>query len=75
MFGYEAMSAVLDVLKQAGTSATSRAIVVHDFLTIHNRSSALGTYSINANGDTSIAPFVIERLQGGQLVPFAQQQG
>ena len=37
----------------------------------------LGTYSINCNGDTSIAPFVFSRLAGGKLVPFkfVQAQG
>ena len=75
IFGYEGMLAVLSVLKKAGTSANSRGFVVHAFLTLHRPDSVLGPYSINANGDTSIAPFVILRLHGGQLVPFAQQQG
>ncbi len=70
IFGYEAMSAVLAVLKEAGTSANNRTTVVHDFFSIKNRQSVLGTYSINSNGDTSIAPFVFSRLQSGQLVPF-----
>lgn len=69
IFGYEAMSAVLSVIKQAGTSAGNRSTVVHDFFAIKNRQSALGTYSINSNGDTSIAPFVFTHLKGGQLVP------
>jgi hypothetical protein len=29
----------------------------------------LGTYSIDHNGDTSIAPFVIERVKASKLVP------
>jgi branched-chain amino acid transport system substrate-binding protein len=70
IFGFEAMSAVLAVLKEAGTSANNRTTVVHDFFSIKNRQSVLGTYSINSNGDTSIAPFVFSRLQSGQLVPF-----
>ena len=70
IFGYEAMAAVLSVLKQAGTSVNDRTTVVKDFFAIKNRPSVLGTYSINSNGDTSIAPFVFSRLQGGQLVPF-----
>jgi branched-chain amino acid transport system substrate-binding protein len=70
IFGYEAMAAVLSVLKQAGTSANSRSTVVKDFLAIRNRQSVLGTYSIDSNGDTSIAPFVFNRLKSGQLVPF-----
>jgi branched-chain amino acid transport system substrate-binding protein len=77
IFGYEAVAAVLSVLKQAGTSANSRTTVVKDFFAIKNRQSVLGTYSINSNGDTSIAPFVFKRLTGGKLVPFkfVQAQG
>jgi branched-chain amino acid transport system substrate-binding protein len=75
IFGYEAMSAVLSVLKQAGTSAGSRTTVVHDFFAIKNRQSVLGTYSIDSNGDTSLAPFVFTHLKGGQLVPVPLVQG
>jgi branched-chain amino acid transport system substrate-binding protein len=75
IFGYEAMSAVLAVLQEAGAKANDRSTVVHDFLSIKNRQSVLGTYSINSNGDTNIAPFVFSRLQSGKLVPFAQVQG
>jgi branched-chain amino acid transport system substrate-binding protein len=70
IFGYEAMAAVIDVLKEAGTSANNRGVSVQDFFAIKNRSSVLGTYSINASGDTSIAPFVFSRLRAGKLVPF-----
>jgi branched-chain amino acid transport system substrate-binding protein len=70
VFGYEAMSAVLAVLHQAGTSVNNRKTVVQDFLAIRNRPSPLGTYSINQNGDTSIGPFVIERVKASTLVPF-----
>ena len=75
IFGYEAMSAVLAVLREAGSQANNRSTVVHDFLSIKNRQSVLGTYSMNSSGDTSIAPFVFSRLQQGKLVPFAQVQG
>jgi ABC-type branched-subunit amino acid transport system substrate-binding protein len=75
IFGYEAMSAMLAVLREAGSHANNRSTVVHDFLAIKNRPSALGTYSMNSNGDTSIAPFVFSRVRQGKLVPFAQVQG
>jgi branched-chain amino acid transport system substrate-binding protein len=75
IFGYEAMSAVLAVLREAGAQANNRSTVVKDFLSIKNRQSVLGTYSMNSNGDTSIAPFVFSRIRGGRLVPFAQVQG
>ena len=75
IFGYEAMSAVLAVLREAGSQANKRSTVVNDFLALKNRQSVLGTYSMNSSGDTSIAPFVFGRLQRGTLVPFAQVQG
>jgi branched-chain amino acid transport system substrate-binding protein len=75
IFGYEAMSAVLAVLHKAGTAANNRGTVVSDFLSLKNRESVLGTYSMNSSGDTSIAPFVFSRVQQGKLVPFAQVQG
>jgi branched-chain amino acid transport system substrate-binding protein len=74
IFGYEAMNAVLAVLKEAGAAANNRSTVVHDFLTIKNRSSVLGTYSIDAAGDTSLGPFEISRIRAGQLQPFKSLQ-
>jgi branched-chain amino acid transport system substrate-binding protein len=69
IFGYEAVSAVLAVLKQAGSGASNRAVVVGDFLTLKNRvSPLLGTYSISG-GDSNIAPFIFARPEGGKLVP------
>jgi len=70
IFGWEAMSAVLAVIHEAGSGANNRSTVVHDFSKIKNRSSPLGTYSINQNGDTSLGPaaFAIEHLRGTKLV-------
>ena len=71
IFGYEAVSALTAVLKEAGTAAGSRATVVNDFQTLHNRQSVLGTYSISS-GDISIDPFVFGHPRGGRLVATAQ---
>jgi branched-chain amino acid transport system substrate-binding protein len=70
IFGYEAMSAVLGVIGEAGSKANDRATVVHDFFSIKDRASVLGTYSIDSDGDTSIAPFVISRSSSGVLRPY-----
>jgi branched-chain amino acid transport system substrate-binding protein len=77
IFGYEAMLAVLDSIKKAGASANNRSTVVQNFFSIKNRDSVLGTYSINVNGDTNLAPFIFSRLRGGSLSPFTfvQVQG
>ncbi|HEX4009369.1 MAG TPA: hypothetical protein VHX62_05150 [Solirubrobacteraceae bacterium] len=71
IFGYEAMSAVLAVLKQAGTKAGNRATVVSDFHSLTNRQSVLGTYSIKG-GDTTLDSFVFARVHGGSLVESGQ---
>jgi ABC-type branched-subunit amino acid transport system substrate-binding protein len=72
IFGYEAMAAVLAVLRSAGPGANNRSTVVSDFLKLRRSSSdsVLGEYSINASGDTSIAPFTFSRVKSGGLVPF-----
>jgi branched-chain amino acid transport system substrate-binding protein len=70
IFGYAAMQAVLQALKQAGASVTNRATVVKQFLSLDVPSSVLGAYKINSNGDTSLTSFVFSRLRGGALVPF-----
>jgi branched-chain amino acid transport system substrate-binding protein len=75
IFGYEAMSAVLAALHEAGSAVNNRSTVVHDFLTLKRTQSVIGPYSMNGNGDTSIASFVFSRLAHGNLVPFAQVQG
>jgi hypothetical protein len=74
------MGAMLAALHKAGGSANNRGTVVKDFFAIRDRSSALGTYSINKNGDISFsagAPFVFSRVKAGKLVPFkaVQEQG
>ncbi len=71
IFGYEAMSALLAVLKEAGANANNRAVVVADFRSLHDRQSVLGTYSITG-GDTSIAPFIFASPHAGRLVPLPQ---
>lgn len=75
IFGYESVASVLDVLREAGSSAKNRSTVVRDFFAIRNRSSVLGTYSINSYGETSIAPFVFGRIRGGQFSPLVQVLG
>lgn len=70
MFGYTAMQAVLRALRAAGVNADNRQAVINEFLATKNVSSALGTYSVNKNGDTSLAPYIFSRVKGGKLVAF-----
>ena len=48
-----------------------------DYLALKNRSSVLGTYSINSSGDTSLVAYTVSHVVAGKLVPFKalQEQG
>jgi branched-chain amino acid transport system substrate-binding protein len=72
IFGYEAMSALLAVLKEAGKAAGNRATVVSDFRTLMDpANSVVGPFSING-GDTSLASFIFASPESGKLVPRPQ---
>lgn len=70
IFGYAAMQAVLSALQGAGANANSRATDLLNFFATKNKSSELGTYSINKSGDTSLAPYIFGRVKGGKIVAF-----
>jgi branched-chain amino acid transport system substrate-binding protein len=68
MYGYEAMSAVLDSIAAAGERGNSRPAVVDAFFSIRDRKSVLGTYSIDEHGDTTLPTYGGYRIAGGELV-------
>jgi branched-chain amino acid transport system substrate-binding protein len=74
VFGYEAVSAVLAALRQAGSAANDRATVVRDFMRLRAPSSVLGSFSIDPFGNPSIAPFVFARVHGSRLTPYRAVQ-
>jgi branched-chain amino acid transport system substrate-binding protein len=65
-YGYEAMAVVLDSIRRAGGDGASRQAVIDAFFGTTDRSSILGTYSIDPVGNTTL-----NRLSGcrfaGQL--------
>ena len=74
---------MVQVVREAGTGAENREKVIHDFLKLKRPAcaaapaadcSALGAYSINSDGDTSLAAFTFSRLRDGTLVPLAAAQ-
>ena len=71
IFGYEAMSALLQAIKLEGKDANQRSAVVKGFLHLKVKSSVLGAYSIDSgSGNTSLDAFVFAHMHGGRLVPF-----
>ncbi len=66
IYGYEAMSLVLDAVERAGS--TEKADVLRALFETKDRQSVLGTYSIDENGDTTLTDYGVYRIEGGELV-------
>jgi len=70
ILGYEAMSLMLDAIARAtdkGTKAAVRSAVRRAIFDTRDRHSVLGTYSIDANGDTSLRRYGVWGIDQGQL--------
>ena len=75
IFGYEAGDAVMDSIRsgvrgdiRTEAISTLRNQTRDAFFSISERPSALGSYSINAEGDTTLTFYGAYRVEGGQLV-------
>jgi branched-chain amino acid transport system substrate-binding protein len=68
IYGYEAMSVVLEAIKNAGDKGNDRQSVIDQFFKIKNRESVLGTYSIDQNGDTTLTDYGGNKIEGGKLI-------
>jgi branched-chain amino acid transport system substrate-binding protein len=70
ILGYEAMSLMLDAIERAtdhGTAPAMRSAVRAAIFATRDRRSVLGTYSIDANGDTTLRRYGVYTITGGQL--------
>ena len=65
IYGYEVMQLALDSIKRSQTG--EKADVVKALFTTKDRSSVLGTYSIDANGDTSLTDYGVYAIKDGKL--------
>ena len=70
IFGYEAMSLMLSAISRAtdhGRRTAVRSNVVKAIFSTRDRRGAVGTYSIDRNGDTTLHRYGIWRISGGRL--------
>jgi branched-chain amino acid transport system substrate-binding protein len=68
IYGYETMKLALDTLKAVGAKANDREAVRKQLLeNTKGRDSALGTYDIDKNGDTTLTDYGLYDIKGGQL--------
>jgi branched-chain amino acid transport system substrate-binding protein len=70
VLGYEAMSLMLDAIARTthrGTRRAVRARILHALFATRNHAGAIGTYSINSGGDTTLRTFGVYGVSGGRL--------
>jgi len=71
IYGYEAMSLALQAIEQAGPDAMdpdrAREAVRAALSQTQNRSSALGVYSLDSGGDTSLDDYAAYTIEDGKL--------
>ena len=66
IYGYETMALALDTLKRAGDKANDRAAVSKELVGgTKDRESALGVYSIDPNGDTTLTDYGLYTIKDG----------
>jgi branched-chain amino acid transport system substrate-binding protein len=65
IYGYEAMRLALDAIERSGTG--DKADILKAIYDTKDRSSVLGTYSIDENGDTSLTDYGVYTIDGGEL--------
>jgi len=66
IYGYETMQLALDTLKAVGDKANDREAVTKQMLeNTKDRESALGVYSIDENGDTTLTDYGLYTIQDG----------
>jgi branched-chain amino acid transport system substrate-binding protein len=68
VYGYESMGLLLDAIKRAGDKGDDRAEVVKQLLATKDRDGVFGKYSIDKNGDITLTPYGIYRIENGALV-------
>jgi branched-chain amino acid transport system substrate-binding protein len=62
IYGYEAMNLGLDTIKGLGDDGTDKAKVLEALFATKDRDSALGTYSFDENGDTTLTDYGIYKV-------------
>jgi branched-chain amino acid transport system substrate-binding protein len=67
IYGFEAMNVILDALERAGSRRNELQAVIEAFYDTNSRRSALGTYDIDEDGDTTLALYGAYAIQRGRL--------
>lgn len=70
LYGYEAMTLVLDAIRAAGARGDDRQTVIDNVFATRKRNSVIGRYSIEASGETTLPSYGVDRVADGRPVYF-----
>jgi branched-chain amino acid transport system substrate-binding protein len=62
IYGYEAMKLGLDTIASLGSNGSNKADVLKALFAVKSRSSVLGTYGFDANGDTTLKAYGLYKV-------------
>ncbi len=68
LYGYEAMTLVLDAVRSAGARGDDRQTVIERVFATENRNSVIGRYSIEPDGETTLSRYGVDRVLNGRPV-------
>jgi branched-chain amino acid transport system substrate-binding protein len=68
LYGYEAMNAVLRAIRSAGSRGNDRQAVIERFFAATHPDSVLGPYSIEADGETTLSRYGVDRIVNSRPV-------
>ena len=68
LYGYEAMTVVLDAIRSSGARGNDRQTVIDRVFETRNRNSVLGRYSVEPDGETTLPQYGVDRVTGGHPV-------
>jgi branched-chain amino acid transport system substrate-binding protein len=74
IYGYEAMKLGLETIASLGAKGNDKAAVLAALFATKNRSSVLGTYGFNANGDTSLKTYGLYKVGANGEPVFAKTE-
>ena len=70
LYGYEAMTLVLDAIRSGGVRGNDRQVVIERVFATRNRDSVIGRYSIEPDGETTLSRFAVDRVLAGRPVLY-----
>ncbi len=68
LYGYEAMTVVLDAVRSSGARGNDRQTVIDRVFATKDRNSVLGGYSVEADGETTLSRYGVDRVSAGRPV-------